>query len=175
MRGPFDSGTGREHQRGDRMRVPSVWLRLVALFLAWIGLRSAWTVILTTDDPNFRLAAELGWGSAIEIAALLVAILSCWAAVAIWRGRRRGLTLGILALAVYAGAGAGSQLQAQANPVAAKRAYAAHRAARGLPVSEDRLNQIFSPQGQRLMWLIAGVMTTLPLGVLLWRRDELNR
>jgi hypothetical protein len=60
------------------MRVPSVWLRLVALFLAWIGIRSAWTVILTTDDPNPRLAAELGWGSAIEIATLLVAVLSCW-------------------------------------------------------------------------------------------------
>jgi hypothetical protein len=157
------------------MRVPSWWLRLVSLFLGWVGVRSAGTVLLTTDDPNLRLAAELGWGSAIHLATLLVAVLSCWAAVAIWRGRRRGLTLGILALAVYAGTGAGSLLQAQANPAAAKRAYAAHRAARGLPLTEDRLNQIFSPDGQRLMWLIAGVLTTLPLGVLLWRRDELDR
>jgi hypothetical protein len=157
------------------MHRPSVWLRLVALFLAWVGLRAAMTVILMTDDPNLRLAAELGWGPGIQVAGLVVAILACWAAVAIWRGQRRGLTLGILALAVYAGSTAGSLLQAQANPVEAKRAYVAHRAARGLPVRQDRLDQMFSPDGQHLFWIIAGVMMVVPLGVLLWRRGELDR
>jgi hypothetical protein len=154
---------------------PSVWLRFIALFLAWVGIRAAWTLVLTTDDPNLRMAAELGWGAAIQISTLVVAVLSCWAAVAIWRGRRLGLTLGILAMAVGAGTGVGSMLQTQANPAAAKRAYAAHRAARGVPVPEERLNRMFSPEGQRMMWVIAGVMMTLPLGVLLWCRDELDR
>jgi hypothetical protein len=42
-------------------------IRLVAAFLAWIGLRAAMTLVLSVDDPNLRLAQELGFGPAVMV------------------------------------------------------------------------------------------------------------
>jgi hypothetical protein len=50
---------------------PSVWTRLVALFLLWSGLRSAWFLMLTDANPGFRLAQSLGAGPAIQFGEIL--------------------------------------------------------------------------------------------------------
>ena len=78
------------------------------------------------------------------------------------------------ALALYGAMTLSGLLQMQANPVAARRAYAESREARGLPIRPERLEQLFSPAGQKLAWGIGVVLCLAPLGLLWWHREDFS-
>lgn len=151
---------------------PSIWTRLVALFLLWSALRSAWFLILADANPSLRLAKDLGYGPAIQFGEILYALVGLTAAAAIWWRWKGSVQLGTAALAIYAALAVTSLQQINDNPAAARRAYAQSREARGLPVREEQLDLIFSPSGQSLAWGLGAVLCLGPLLVLWWRREE---
>jgi hypothetical protein len=153
-------------------RQRSLWTRLVALFLLWSSLRAVWSVLLAEVDPNYRLASELGFGALFVGGQVVYALVGVTAAAAVWWRWRSALPLGSTALAIYAAMTVSGLLQMRSNPVAAKNAYAASREARGLPVRPERLDELFSPTGQRFAWAIGALLCFGPLVVLWWHQDE---
>jgi hypothetical protein len=151
---------------------PTIWTRLVALFLLWSGLRSVWFLILADAHPGFRLAHDLGFGPAIQFGEILYALVALTAAAAIWWRWKGGVQLGTGALAIYAALALTSLQQMQDNPAAARKAYVESRRARGLPVRQEQLDVIFSPSGQNLAWGVGAVLCLTPLLILWWRREE---
>jgi hypothetical protein len=156
-------------------RTLSLWLRLVAIFLAWVGTRGFFFLLIGEINPQYRMLTEAGFGRAIWISEVIVSTITIAASVAIWTRWRHAFMLATAALALYtAGTFVGLQ-QATAQPERAKAAYAESRIARGLPVPQDRLDAMFSPAGLRTVWITGAVLCLLPYGVLLWRRRELER
>jgi hypothetical protein len=153
-------------------RSPSVWTRLVALFLLWSSLRALWSVLLAETNPNYRLASELGFGLLFVGGQMVYTLLGVTGAAAVWWRWRNAMPLATAALAVYTAMTLSGLLQMRANPVAARNAYAASREARGLPLPPGRLDELFSPAGQKLAWGIGAVLCLGPLGLLWWRREE---
>jgi hypothetical protein len=151
---------------------PSIWTRLVALFLLWSGLRAVWFLILAEANPGLRLAKDLGFGPAIQFGEILYALVGLTAAAAIWWRWKGGVQLGTGALAIYAALALTGLQQMQDNPTAARKAYAESRQVRGLPVREEQLDLIFSPSGQSLAWGVGAVLCLTPLLILWWRREE---
>jgi hypothetical protein len=151
---------------------PSVWTRLVALFLLWSGLRSAWFLMLADANPGFRLAQSLGAGPAIQFGEILYVLVAVTAAAAIWWRWKGGVQLGTGALAIYAALAVTGLQQMNENPAAARKAYVESRRARGLPVREEQLDLIFSPTGQGVAWGLGAVLSLTPLLILWWRRKE---
>jgi hypothetical protein len=152
----------------------SLWLRLVALFLVWIGTRGFFFLLIGEENPHYRMLTEAGFGPAIWISELIVSTLAIAAGVAIWTRWRQAFMLATAALALYTAATFVGLQQASAQPERAKAAYAESRLARGLPVPQDRLDEMFSPGGMRAVWITGMVMCLTPYGVLLWRRRELE-
>jgi hypothetical protein len=153
-------------------RRPSVWTRLVAVFLLWSSLRALWSVLLADTNPSYRLASELGFGTLFVAGQTVYTLVGVTAAAAIWWHWRIAVPLGTAALALYAAMTLSGLLQMQVNPVAARKAYAESREARGLPIRAERLDELFSPAGQKLAWGIGLVLCLVPLGLLWWRRGE---
>jgi hypothetical protein len=153
-------------------RQRSLWTRLLALFLLWSSLRAVWSVLLADVDPNYRLASELGFGTLFVGGQVVYALFGVTAAAAVWWRWRKALPLGTTALAIYAAMTVSGLLQMRSNPVAARSAYAASRQARGLPMRPERLEELFSPAGQRLAWALGAMLCLGPLGILWWRQDE---
>jgi hypothetical protein len=152
----------------------SLWLRVVALFLIWIGMRGFFFLLIGEINPQYRMLTEAGYGPAIWVSEVIVSALAIAAGVAIWTRWRHAFMLATAALALYtAGTFVGLQ-QATAQPERAKAAYAEGRESRGLPVPQDRLDAMFSPAGLRVVWATGAVMCLAPYGILLWRRRELE-
>jgi hypothetical protein len=152
----------------------SLWLRLVALFLVWIGTRGFFFLLIGEVNPQYRMLTEAGYGPAIWISEVIVSVLAIAGGVAIWTRWRHAFMLATAALALYTAATFVGLQQASAQPERAKAAYAEGRLARGLPVPQDRLDEMFSPAGLRLVWITGLVMCLTPYGILLWRRRELE-
>lgn len=151
----------------------SIGTRLVAAFFFWIGVRALWFLFLGSSDPDLKLATELGFGGQTQIAAVLTGVLTIAAALLIWRGSAKAITVGAIALIVYFVANYVQLQRTREHPEAAKQAYAASRIARGLPApSAERLDQMFGPRGQQFMLVLLFGMTVVPLGILWLRRGE---
>ena len=153
-------------------RQRSLWTGLLALFLLWSSLRAVWSILLAEVDPNYRLASELGFGALFVGGQVVYALFGVTAAAAVWWRWHTALPLGTTALAIYAAMTVSGLLQMRSNPVAAKHAYAASRVARGLPMRPERLEELFSPAGQRLAWGLGALFCLGPLGILWWHQDE---
>ena len=146
--------------------------RFLPVFLAWLAMRAVYFVYLGDQNPDYRVAAEAGFGPLLWMAEVLFAFLAVGAAVGMWLRWRHTVSLALAALAIYASVMALQLWQMEAEPDRARRAYVASREARGLPVSEDRQDQMFSPTGRKLTWLVGGTFALAPLAVLLWRRAD---
>jgi hypothetical protein len=151
---------------------PTIWTRLVALFLLWSGLRSVWFLLLADTNPSFRLARDIGFGTGLQFGEILYALVGLTAAAAIWWRWKGGVQLGTGALAIYAALILTGLQQMRDNPAAARKAYAESQETRGLSVREEQLDTIFSPSGQAVAWGGAAVVCLTPLLILWWRKEE---
>ena len=149
-------------------------IRLVAIFLAWSGLRAIYSFTLGQSDPAYRLALEVGTRIPVHFLNLIYGLLAIAAAVSLWRRRRKGFRLAAVALALYTASTLFGLAQIRNHPEAARQAYAASREARGLPIRPERLDEMFSESGQRAVTVIGLAMCIIPFGLLLWRRKELQ-
>ena len=75
---------------------------------------------------------------------------------------------------LYTGLSVVGILQTSSNLPAAREAYKASREARGVPLSDERLDAMFSPATIPLLWLTAVLLCLPPFVILLWRQDELK-
>lgn len=150
-----------------------IWIRLLAAFLLWTAVRSVYFVYLGDADGDYRLASENGFGPAMWFGEILYASLATGAVVAIWLRWKHVLTLATAALAIYTSVMLFELQQMEANPGKAREAYAASRRARGLPVSNENLDALFSESGRRSAWALGAVFTLGPLAIVLWRRGDL--
>ena len=87
---------------------------------------------------------------------------------------RHALMMTTAALALYTGITVAEMSNASANLPAARAAYKASREARGLPLSEARLDEMFSPASVRMLWVIGALLCVPPYVILLWRKHELE-
>jgi hypothetical protein len=158
----------------DRMTGPrrrSIWIRYVEVFLIWVGARAIYNLVLYLIDPNYRAAI----GSALLVVLEgLFGALALGAAVSIYLRFRHALMMSTAALALYTGITAAEVFNAPANLPAARAAYKASREARGVPVSEERLDLMFSADSLRMLWVIAALLCIPPYVILLWRKHELE-
>lgn len=152
----------------------SRWIRFVTLFLFWVGGRSVLSVVLFLIDPNFQNAYNAGPGPVLVIIEALFAFLAFGAGVAIYARYRHALMMATAALALYTGLNVVSILQASSNLPAARAAYQASREARGVSLSEERLDVMFSANAIPVLWLMAVLLCVPPFAILLWRQDELK-
>jgi hypothetical protein len=152
----------------------SRWIRFVELFLLWLGGRSVFNVVLYQMDPNFRAANDGGFGPFLVIAEALLAFLAFGAAVAIFVRYRHALMMGTAALALYTGLSVAGIMQLSSNLPAAREAYKASREARGVPLSDERLDAMFSPVMIPFLWLTAAALCIPPYAILVWRKHELE-
>lgn len=157
----------------DRTSRLSIWLRLLAIYLGWTGVRAIYATVLGEMNPELQLALERGFGPAVTVGQTLYGVLAVGAAVAIWQRIPWAVPLTLVALALDASLTWFGVLQFIADPAAVREAYAASRVARGVPVSDERLDVMFSPSGGIVMAVIAAFLTVAPLAILLWRRHEL--
>jgi hypothetical protein len=147
-------------------------VRLLRLFLLWLAVRALYFLYIASEDPEYRMASEAGFGPALWLGELLFAFLATGAIAGMWLRWRHTVTLTVAALGVYASI-LGFQLwQLERDPDQARRAYVASREARGLPVSDDRLDAMFSPAGRRAFWLLGAAFCFVPLAIVLWRRAD---
>lgn len=146
--------------------------RWLPVFLLWLAVRSLYLFYLGTEDPDYRVAAEAGFGPALWLAEVAFAFLAVGSAVAMWLRWHHTVSLTIVTVAIYASVTAFQLWQMERDPARARRAYVASREARGLPVLEDRLDQMFSPAGRQVAWFLGGAFCLVPLAVLLWRRTD---
>ena len=146
--------------------------RALPYLLSWLAARSLYFLYLGTEDPEYRIAAEAGFGPLLWGAEILFAFLAVGGAVGMWLRWRHTINLATAALAVYASILTFQLWQMEQDPARARRAYLASREARGLPIREDRLDQMFSSSGRRVAWLLGAGFALVPLGVLLWRRRD---
>lgn len=151
---------------------PPFLSRALPVFLLWLAVRSVYFAYLGNHDSDYRAAAEAGFGPALWGAEMLFAFLAVGAAVGMWVRWRHTVMLATSALAVYASIMLFQFWQMERDPIGARRAYVASREARGLPVREAQLDQMFSSSGRRAAWAIGIVFVVAPLGVLLWRRAD---
>lgn len=160
----------------DKTSRLSIWLRLLAIYLGWTAASAIYATVYATVlgemNPEL-LALERGFGPAVTVGQTLYGVLAVGAAVAIWQRIPWAVPLTLVALALDASLTWFGVLQFIADPAAIREAYAASRVARGVPVSDERLDVMFSPSGGIAMAVIAAVMTVAPLAILLWRRHEL--
>jgi hypothetical protein len=158
----------------ENQRPLSLWLRLLAAFIAWGAFRAIFFTVLGQSDPEFQLAVERGVGPAVVLGQLIYGVIGIAAAVAIWQRMPFALWLALAALALDTSLTVFGVQQFTADPTAVREAYAASRAARGLPIPAERLDIMFSPEAMTVMWVVAGLMSLVPLAILLWRKWELS-
>ena len=151
---------------------PPFLSRWLPVFLVWLGARSVYFAYLGSADADYRVAAEAGFGPALWGAEVFFAFLATGAAVGMWLRWRQTVPLAIAALALYASITVFQLMQMERDPGRARRAYVASREARGLTVPEERLDQMFSPSGRKVTWLLGGLFALAPLAILLWRRVD---
>ena len=150
-----------------------IWIRLLSAFLLWTAVRSVYFVYLGDADGDYRLASENGFGPIVWIGEILYAFLATGAVVGIWIRWKHVITVATAALAIYTSVMFFQLQQMEANPIKAREAYAASRRARGLPVSNENLDALFSASGRRVAWAVGAVFTLGPLAMVLWRRADL--
>ena len=144
------------------------------LFLLWTGGRAIYTAVLYEMDPNYRVAAVAGYGPVLLAGEVLFGILAIGAAVAIYARYRHALMMATAALGLYTALAVVGILQTATDLPAAREAYKASREARGFPVSDERLDMMFTPESIPMLWVIAGALCIPPYAILLWRRHELT-
>ena len=152
-------------------RLPLV-SRALPYFMLWLATRALYFIYLGDHDPDYRVAAEAGFGPFLWGGELGFAFLAAGGAVGMWLRWRHTVTLAMGALAIYTSLTFFQLWQMEQDPGRARLAYAASRAARGLPVSDDRLDQMFSDSGCQLTWGLGVAFCFVPLAVLLWRRRD---
>ena len=157
----------------DRPASRLPWVsRALPYFMVWLAMRALYFLYLGSQHAEYRLAAEAGFGPVLWGAELAFAFLGVGAAVGMWLRWRHTMALAIAASGLYTSITLFQLWQMEQDPGRARMAYVASRAARGLPVPDDRLDQMFSESGRRVTWAIGGVFCLVPLGVLLWRRRD---
>ena len=152
----------------------SRWIAFVEIFLMWTGARSIYSAVLYQIDPNYRVATVAGYGTVVVAAEGLLGVIAIGAAVAIYLRYRHALMMATAALALYTGLTLVGVLQTSANLPAAREAYKASREARGLPVTAEQLDRLFSPESIAMLWVIAAVRCIPPYVILVWRKHELD-
>ena len=155
-------------------RKRSWWIRFVEIFLLWIGGRAIFFSVLTVIDPNFRRALGFDYWQVLLAVDVLFGILALGAGVAIYLRYRHALMMATAALAIYTGSTIFEVVRTSSNLPAAREAYRASREARGLPIRERQLDQLFSPEAMPMLWVTAAVLCIPPYVILLWRKHELE-
>jgi hypothetical protein len=152
----------------------SWWIWFVETFLLWIGGRSIYFAVLSDLDPNYRMAMESGFGPQLVVVEILFGILAIGAGVAIYLRYKHALMMATAALAIYTGLNVAQLWQSANNLPAFREAYKASRDARGLPITEERLDMMFSPEAMPMLWIVLALLCIPPYVILLWRKHELE-
>jgi hypothetical protein len=157
----------------DDQRRLSIWLKGLSIYLFWSGTRAVYFTVLGQFDPELQLAVDRGFGPAVTIGQTVCGVLGIGAAIAVWQRMPWAIPLTLTVLAIDASLTWFGILQFRADPGAVREAYAASREARGLPIPDERLDVLFSPEAFVAMCVIGALMTVVPLAILLWRSWEL--
>ena len=152
-------------------RQPSWWIRFVEIFLLWTGGRAVLTIVLLQLDPAYRAAID---GPFMLVAEAVYAFLAIGAAVAIHTRFRHALMMATAALAIYTGIAVAGVLETTSDLPGARAAYKASREARGLPVTDEQLDRLFSPEVVPYLWAVGVGLCIPPYLILLWRKHELE-
>jgi hypothetical protein len=152
----------------------SWWIRFIEGFLLYIGGRAILFAGLAEKDPTYRMAMEAGFGPQLITVQLLFGVLAWATAAAVHLRYERAflMTLGVMAL--YTALTIATLMQTTSNLPAAREAYRASREARGLPITDDRLDRLFSPDAVPMLWITAALLCVPPLLILVWRKHELE-
>jgi hypothetical protein len=150
----------------------SWWVSILASYFLWLAVRTVFSVALGSSNSDYRFAFEAGFGEALWRTEALLAFLMTGAAVAVWSRWRHAVAAALVALTVLLSLTVFQLRQVERLPGVAREAYATSRRTRGLPVTDERLDIMFSPAGRKLTWLVAAMMIGLPMGLLVWRRHE---
>lgn len=149
----------------------SWWIRFVEIFLLWTGGRAVLTIVLLQLDPGYRAALD---GPFMLIAEAVYAFLAIGAAVAIHTRYQHALMMATAALAIYTGLAVAGVLETTSDLPGARAAYKASREARGLPVTDEQLDRLFSPDAVPILWAVGAGLCIPPYLILLWRKHELE-
>ena len=141
------------------------------MFLLWTGGRAVLTIVLLQLDPSYGAALD---GPFMLIAEAVYAFLAIGAAVAIHTRYVHALMMGTAALAIYTGMGVAGVLETASDLPGARAAYKASREARGFPVTDQQLDQLFRPEAVPLLWVVGAGLCIPPYLILLWRKHELE-
>jgi hypothetical protein len=152
----------------------SIWLRLLAGFLLWTAGRAVWSLVASETKRNYATALQDAHGGTPGLGELLYAFLAIGGAVGIYYRWRYTFPVTLVALALFTASMLLGVMRMERNPAAARQAYAESRMARGLPMSEDKRDDVFSEQARVAMWAVAGLLCAGPLVILRWRRPELQ-
>lgn len=160
-------------EKGGRRRPLSLWLRGLTLYLGWSAARAVFVAILSVMNPDVRSMAEAGLGPVATIGPAVYGLLGLGAAVALTLRHPLAFPMTLTTLAFDASATLFELWRTTSDPAAVRAAYAANREARDLPLPDDRLDLMFSPEAITVMWVIGGIMVVVPTAILLWRKHEL--
>jgi hypothetical protein len=149
-------------------------LRALSMFLLWTATRSVYSLYLGQANSDYRFAFENGFGPAVWVGDLVYTVLATAAVVAIWGRSRFAINTVLAALAVSTSLMVVQFRQVEAHPERARNAYAESRRVRGFPVTDDRLDTMFSPAGRRLTWAVGALFTAGPLMLLFAGRRHLS-
>lgn len=156
-----------------RRRPLSLWLRGLTMYLGWSAARAVFVAILGALNPEMQSMAETGLGPVATMGPAIYGILGLGAAVALTVRHHLAFPLTLTTLAFDASTTLFELWRTTADPAAVRAAYAANRAARGLPLPAEQLELMFSPEAITVMWVIGGIMVVVPTAILLWRKHEL--
>lgn len=150
-------------------RPKSLWLLL--FFFCWVDARALGAIVFPSTSGTYHFYAALEQVWLHYLVSIVTVVLSATATNALWRPKAGWLEASLIALGVFALSGLASVWYTLRHVDLARDAYAAGRAARGLPVAPERLADIFSVP---VLWSGAfGVSAGyVVLAVLAWRRRD---
>jgi hypothetical protein len=143
-------------------------------YLLYIGGRAIWFAGLAEKDPTYRLAMEAGYGPELWWVQLSFGLFALATAVAVHLRYDLAFMMATATMLLYTGLTIATLLLTTSNLPAARAAYKASREARGLPITEGRLDRLFSPDAIPVMWITAAFLCLPPYLILLWRKHELE-
>jgi len=145
---------------------------LLAGFFVWVCQRSARGLLVYATDAQYRSVHDATAGFASTLLDGLLVAGSAAAAVLVWRLHPRARLASFAMIALYAAMLALSLIQVRSDPLAGRALLAENWRARGVLVTEERLDFAFSEAGQLLVALVAALQVAAAAVLFLFARPH---
>jgi hypothetical protein len=144
-------------------------LLLLLVFFCWADARALGWIVFPTTSGSYHLHVALNQVWVHYAVCIVTVALAATATGYLWRPIAGWFEASLVALSVFAVSSLAGVWYTLQHLDAARMAYATGRTERGLPVSPERLAEIFTPQ---VLWSGAIGITAfyLLLAILAWRR-----